>query len=84
MIFREEGDGAFLFDSVTGNLKYVNRSAKEIYLMIDGSREFSHLLDGVAGIYPDSDRDKVEKDLYAFLNDLTKNRFIFVVDGETE
>ena len=84
IIFREEGEGAFLFDSVNGNLKYLNRSAKEIYLMIDGSRGFDHLLDDVVEIYPDSDREKVEKDLDAFLNDLAENRFISVVDRETE
>ena len=84
IVFKEEGEGAFLFDPVNGNLKYLNRSAKEIYLMIDGSREPAHLLGGVTGIYPDSDRDEIEKDLGAFLNDLEDNRFIFVSDGETE
>ncbi len=84
IVFREEGEGAFLFDPVNGNLKYLNRSGKEIYLMIDGSREIVRLLGSVTGIYPDSDRDEIEKDLDAFLNDLTDNRFIFVSDGETE
>ncbi len=84
IVFREEGEGAFLFDPVNGNLKYLNRSAKEIYLMIDGSKEPAHLLGGVTSIYPDSDRDEIEKDLDAFLNDLADNRFISVSDGETE
>ena len=84
IVFREEGEGAFLFDPVNGNLKYLNRSAKEIYLMIDGSREFARLLGSVTCIYPDSDRDEIEKDLDAFLSDLADNRFIFVIDGETE
>ena len=84
IVFREEGEGAFLFDPVNGNLKYLNRSAKEIYLLIDGSKEPAILIGGVTSIYPDSDRDEIEKDLDAFLNDLADNRFIFVIDGETE
>ena len=84
IVFREEGEGAFLFDPVNGNLKYLNRSAKEIYLLIDGSKELANLIGGVTSIYPDSDRDEIEKDLDAFLNDLADNRFIFVIDGETE
>lgn len=84
IVFREEGEGAFLFDPVNGNLKYLNRSAKEIYLLIDGSKEPANLIGGVTSIYPDSDRDEIEKDLDAFLNDLADNRFIFVIDGETE
>lgn len=84
IVFREEGEGAFLFDPVNGNLKYLNRSAKEIYLLIDGSKELANLIGGVTSIYPDSDRDEIEKDLDAFLNDLADNRFILVIDGETE
>ena len=84
IVFREEGEGAFLFDPVNGNLKYLNRSAKEIYLLIDGSKEPANLIGGVTSIYPDSDRDEIENDLDAFLNDLADNRFILVIDGETE
>jgi len=83
IVFREEGEGAFLFDPVNGNLKYLNRSAKEIYLMIDGPKVFSRLLGSVISIYPDSDRNEIEKDLDVFLSDLANNRFIFVIDGET-
>ena len=84
IVFREEGEGAFLFDPVTGNLKYLNQSAREIYLMIDGSKEPADLVGGFADIYPDPDRDKIAKDLEAFLKDLTDNRFIVAIDGETE
>lgn len=84
IVFKEEGEGAFLFDSVNGNLKYLNRSAKEIYLMIDGTSEFPHLLGRVVGTYPDSDPDEIEKDLKAYLGDLTENRFIFAIDSGTD
>ena len=41
IVFREEDDGAFLFDPDTGNLKYLNKSAKETFLMIDGQNDLN-------------------------------------------
>ena len=84
IVFREEGEGAFLFDSANGNLKYLNRSAKEIYLMLDKYGDFDHLADRVAGIYPDSDPEEIEKDLNTFFNDMVDNGFLTAIDGETD
>ena len=84
IVFREEGEGAFLFDSINGNLKYLNRSAKEIYLMIDDHGESKRLAGRLASIYPESDPEEIKKDLNSFLTHLLDNRFLSVIDGEAD
>ena len=54
IVYREEEDGAFLFDPKTGNLKYMNRSAKEIYLMLNGYNDTDTVIQNLDELYPDA------------------------------
>jgi hypothetical protein len=80
--FKEEGDGAFLFDPETGNLKYMNRSATETYLMLNGQKDFKQLAQHWVSWYPNEAPQQIQKDLDDFLKELQDNRFIFSIEDE--
>ena len=77
IVYREEEDGAFLFDPDTGNLKYMNRSGKETYLMLTGQTDVNQVIDRLLVIFPDAGRQRIEKDMEVFLKELEENGFIF-------
>ena len=81
IVFREEGDGAFLFDPDTGNLKYLNNSAKETFLMIDGQNDLSRITNRLLKLYPDEDSEQVRNDVESFLKELLSNSFVFHTEG---
>lgn len=81
-IFKEEEDGAFLFDPETGNLKYMNQSAKDAFLMLNGQKDINQLIDHLFGLYPDVDREQIKKDVESFLMELIENRFISSCEEE--
>jgi len=82
IIFREEDDGAFLFDPETGNLKYMNQSAKDAFLVLKGQKDINQVIDDLVGSYPDVDRKQIQKDVESFLQELVDNRFISSFKGE--
>jgi hypothetical protein len=81
IVFREEGDGAFLFDPDTGNLKYLNNSAKETFLMIDGQNDLSRITNRLLKLYPDEDSEQVRNDVESFFQELLANSFVFHKGG---
>ena len=82
IVYREEEDGAFLFDPETGNLKYMNHSAKEAFLMLNGQKDVSRLIQYLITLYPDVDFKQIQKDIGSFIEQLEVNGFIFSQDGE--
>ncbi len=82
IIFKEEGDGAFLFDPEIGNLKYMNSSAKETFLMLNGQKDVSQLIHHLLGLYPDIDPKQIQRDVENFLKELEENGFIFSLDAK--
>ncbi len=81
IVFREEDDGAFLFDPDTGNLKYLNQSAKETFLRIDGQNDLSQIANRLLELYPDEDAEQVRNDVESFLKELIENSFAFPKEG---
>ena len=81
IIYREEGEGAFLFDPENGNLKYLNQSAREIFLMLDDLPESEKILRRLQESYPDADQDRLKGDLSAFLDQLADHKFISSIDN---
>jgi len=82
IVYREEEDGAFLFDPETGNLKYMNLSAKEAFLMLNGQKDVSRLIHSLFELYPNVDIEQIQNDLGSFLKQLEVNGFISSQDGE--
>jgi len=76
IVYREEEDGAFLFDPETGNLKYMNLSAKEAFLMLNGQNDVSRLIQSLVDLYPDADIKQIRNDMGTFLEQLEVNGFI--------
>jgi len=82
IVYREEEDGAFLFDPETGNLKYMNLSAKETFLMLNGQKDVSRLIQYLLTLYPDVDFKQIQKDIGSFIEQLEVNGFISPQDRE--
>ena len=81
IVYREEEDGAFLFDPETGNLKYMNHSAKEAFLMLNGQKDVSRLIQSLVDLYPDADIKQIRNDMGTFLEQLEVNGFISSFKG---
>lgn len=80
IVYKEEDDGAFLFDPATGNLKYMNRSGKETFLLLSDQNDFNQVINYMLGLFPDVNRRRLEKDLETFLKELEENGFLFPLD----
>lgn len=76
IIFREEADGAFLFDPETGNLKYMNQTAREAFVMINGRKDIKEIIQQMLTLYPEADFQQVSEDVKNFFKELEDNRFI--------
>ena len=76
MVYREEEDGAFLFNPETGDLRYMNRSGREAYSMLNGEKDFNRVVQNMMDLYPDADPSQPQNDVETFFGDLEKNHFI--------
>ena len=76
MVYREEEDGAFLFNPETGDLRYMNRSGREAYSMLNGEKDFGRVVQNMLDLYPDADPSQLQNDVETFFGDLEKNHFI--------
>ena len=77
-MFREEDDGAFLFDPDSGDLRYLNQSGKETFLLLGEEHGVSRAIHRLIELYPDVEPQKIEADVKDFVKDLEENRFILV------
>ena len=75
-IFREEEDGAFLFDPETGNLKYINNMGVNIYQLCDGSMTVGEVTALVIDNFKDITRERIETDVKHFLEALVEINFL--------
>ena len=78
IVFREEDDGAFLFDPDSGDLRYLNQSGKETFLLLGENQDLKGVIRRVIELYPDIEPQKIEADVKDFVKDLEENRFILV------
>jgi len=78
IVFREEGDGAFLFDPVDGNLKYLNHSAKEIYQTLKRSQDTASVITFLQKTYPDAERDRLQADVMLFIDQMVEHNFVAI------
>lgn len=76
IVFREEEDGAFVFDPETGNLKYMNRSGRETYLMLDGKSDLDRVISNLSEIYAEVDLNQLRRDVEVFVTELEDGGFI--------
>jgi len=81
IVYREEDDGAFLFDPDSGNLKYMNHTGKETFLILKEKEDDEQVIAHIKGQYPDVDQEQVRKDVEIFLEQLKENGFISPQDN---
>jgi hypothetical protein len=82
IVYREEDDGAFLFNPETGNLKYMNRSGREAFLLLIDQQNLNQVVNYMLGLFPDVNHRRIEKDLESFLKELEENGFLFPLNRE--
>ncbi len=81
IVYREEDDGAFLFDPDSGNLKYMNPTGKETFLILKKKGDVGQAIGHIHGHYPDVDQEQARKDVEAFFEQLKENGFISPQDN---
>ncbi|MBW1696667.1 MAG: PqqD family protein [Deltaproteobacteria bacterium] len=81
VIIREEQGGAFLFDPQTGNLKYMNPTGKEIFLMLETGNTETEMVETFKRRYPEISSEQCRLDVQSFLKQLEENRFIIKLMG---
>lgn len=77
IVFREEVDGAFLFDPESGRLKYMNQSGRETYLMLNGRNDLDQVIRNLSKLYPEAESRQLKQDVEAFVLDLEREKLIF-------
>jgi len=75
-IFREEEEGAFLFDPETGNLKFINSMGVNIYQLCDGRMTVGDITSLVCENYRDISSKRIEDDIKVFLKSLVEMEFL--------
>ena len=75
VIYRDEGDGAFLFKPETGNLRYINPLGRKVFLALKGKEDLNQMINHLHGFYPEMDPERLRKDVSSFLKELEENGF---------
>ena len=76
IVLKEEDEGAFLFDPENGNLKYINRTGKELFVLLDNHDDAQQLVDMLIQRYPEAEPHQLKTDVGDFLHQLKESGFI--------
>jgi hypothetical protein len=82
IVYREEDDGAFLFDPNTGDLRYMNRSGRETFLMLKGDKDIKQVVHNMLDLYPELEPAQIQNDVEDFLKDLEESHFILPLNSK--
>lgn len=82
IVYREEDDGAFLFDPDTGDLRYVNQAGKEAFAMLMGDKDIEQVIDHLLQLYPEVERSQMQTDVEVFLMDLEQRHLILPLNSQ--
>ena len=76
IVFREEDDGAFLFDPDTGRLCYLNELGVSLWKYVDRQLPIDEIIAKVAAEYPEVPDKQISGDCLQFIDDLRTFGFI--------
>jgi methyltransferase-like protein len=79
IVFREEGEEAFLFHPDTGNIKVLNSTGTFIWKLCDGKHSKEKIINKIVENFAVDSKDTAAKDLEEILKDLTNSNFILKV-----
>ena len=82
IVCRPEEDGAFLLNPDTGSISYINRTALEVYRLIDGQKDIGSILSVFGRRYPEIDTERLQADIVAILDSFVENQFIITTQSE--
>lgn len=74
-VFREEADGALLFDPDTDSLRLLNETGAYVYRSADGARTVAQLIDALAEEYGEA-REKVARETGEFITELLEKELL--------
>ena len=75
-VFREEDEGAFLFDPDTGRICYLNDLGCTIWKLLHRAVPRSNIVAHIAADYPDISRERIAEDCSRFLDHLAAFGFV--------
>ena len=76
IVFREEPDGAFIFDPDNGNLLCLNLLGSFIWKLCNGKYGKKAIIKLISGEYPDIPDYQIRKDTEDFIDDLKNKGFL--------
>jgi hypothetical protein len=76
IVFREEEEGAFLFDPDTGRICYLNELGVDIWKSCAKAREIEQVIEDIYLDFPEVSKEQIEIDCMKFFEDLKKLGFL--------
>lgn len=73
----ENGD-VILHDSTSGQMVVLNAVGAATFELIDGKRDTAEIVDELASVFADIDRDVIARDVAAFVQDLSSRGLLSV------
>ena len=75
-VFREEEEGAFLFDPDTGRICYLNELGVKIWKSCAKAREIEQVIEDICLDFQEVSKEQIEIDCMKFFEDLKKLGFL--------
>ncbi len=76
IVFREEDDGAFLFDPIKDNLRCLNETGALVFRELDGKNGIDDIVKKLKSIHPEISDEEIRQDVISFVNDLKIRGFL--------
>jgi hypothetical protein len=76
VVFREEDDGAFLFDPENGRLCYLNDLGIDIWKMCRGAATREDIVKALTANYPGTSQAQIASDCASFFQELERLGFL--------
>ena len=76
IVFREEDEGAFLFDPDSGRICYLNELGITIWKLCKKPVETERIIKSISSEYPAVSPEQISKDCLSFLKDLQGFGFV--------
>lgn len=70
LVFREEEDGAFIFDPIKDELRCLNKTGSLIFNDLNGKNSIDDIVKKMRTIYPYIARDAIKEDIETFIENL--------------
>ncbi|MHB8830393.1 MAG: PqqD family protein [Syntrophales bacterium] len=74
-MFRKEGDGAYLYNSDSGNLMHANMTGARLFELCDGRNTVEAMTSQLAAAY-DAPGKLIEQDVKSFLTSMLEKSFL--------